>query len=230
MQWAHSPGSKTADAWSWTPTSCGTKVKYARSCSYSPPVFTLYLYPTSCANRPVSNWSLSRTPVTDLAVRTRQSTVWSGNVLRFLLDWVLRDFPCLSKRISAYDVATVHGHFLLRPYLPSIRGNLPILFDANLRCSRKNTWQTYASIYYYCLFAFYFMHLQVSDNIAFMVRLSVVVVVCVILYYQHNHHCHQNWPFCFYCGWTVPVRISTRDLVYASGAILWFYSVSPDKQ
>jgi len=160
-----------------------------------------------------------------MAVRTRQSTVWSGNVLRILLEWVLRGFPCLSKRISAYDVATVHGLFLLRPYLPSIRGNLPILFDANHRCSMKNTWQKHASIYCHYLFAFYFMHLQVSDSIAFMVRWSVVVVVVIntiIIAIKID-------PFCFYCGCTVPVRVSIRGLIYASGAILWFYSVSPDK-
>lgn len=202
---------------------CGTKVKDARSCSYSPPVFTPYFCPTFCANRPVSNWFLSRTPVTDLAVRPRQSTVRSGNVLRVLLEWVLRGFSCISKRISAYDVAAVHGHFILRPYLPSIRGNLPILFDANHR------WQKHASIYYHYLFAFYFMHLQVSDNTAFMVRWSVVVVAVVVVINTIIIEIKID-PFCFYCGCTIPVRVSTRYLIYASGAILWFYSVSPDKQ
>jgi hypothetical protein len=37
-------------------------------------------------------------------------------------------------------------------------------------------------------------------------------------------------PFCFYCERTLTVRVSTRDLVYASVEILWFYSVSPDKK
>ena len=65
----------------------------------------------------------------------------------------------------------------LRPYLPSIHGNITILFDAYHLCSRKNTWQKHASIYYHCLFAFYFLPQLVSDNIALMARWFVVVVV-----------------------------------------------------
>jgi len=75
------------------------------------------------------------------------------------------------------------------------------------------------------------MHLQASDNVALMED-DLLLLLLLLLYYIINITiiAIKIDPFCFYCGCTVLVRISTRDLVYASGASLWFYSVSPDKQ